>query len=95
VEIEMEEVYHFRFNPSAGFGIQVHYNDDKTTDNAYLLRNGDTVMLPDGYHPVGASPVDSLYMLWFMAGEKRMFLSKPDDNYSWVVKCENLMKTMK
>jgi 5-deoxy-glucuronate isomerase len=92
VEVDMEEVYHFRTNPATGFGIQVHYTDDRSTDDAYLLRNGDTVMLPNGYHPVGASPADSLYLLWFMAGEKRMFLSRPDDNYSWVIRTEALLK---
>ena len=95
VEVDMDEVYHFRINPETGFGIQISYTDDKSRDDAYLLRNGDTTILPDGYHPVGASPVDSLYMLWMMAGEKRLFLSRPDDNYSWVIKCENLLKQKK
>ncbi len=91
-EVDMEEIYHFRVNPPTGFGIQMSYNDDKTRDEAYVVRNGDTVILPDGYHPAAASPVDSLYLLWMMAGEKRMFLSRPEDNYSWVIKCENLLK---
>jgi|SRR5690554_1996487 len=94
-EIEMEEVYHFRINPKSGFGIQLSYTDDRSRDDAYLIRNGDTVILPDGYHPVSASPVDTLYMLWFMAGEKRMFLSRPDDDYKWVLRCEGLLKSMK
>ena len=94
-EIEMEEVYHFRVNPPTGYGIQVSYTDDRSRDDAYLLRDGDTTILPDGYHPVGTSPVDSLYMLWFMAGKKRMFLSRPDDNYKWVIRCESLLKSMK
>ncbi len=91
-EIDMEEIYHFRVNPQSGFGIQISYTDDKSRDDAYLIRNGDTVILPDGYHPVAASPVDSLYLLWFMAGEKRYFLSRPDDNYNWVNRCENFLK---
>jgi len=92
-EVDMEEIYHFRINPSNGFGIQLSYTDDKSRDNAYVVRNGDTVILPDGYHPVGASPVDSIYLLWIMAGEKRIFLSRPEDNYKWVIKCENLLKS--
>ena len=95
VEVDMEEVYHFRINPETGFGIQISYTDNQSRDDAYLVRNGDTTILPDGYHPVGTSPVDSLYMLWIMAGEKRLFLSRPDDNYSWVIKCENLLKQKK
>lgn len=95
VEVDMDEIYHFRINPPTGFGLQVSYTDDQSRDDAYLLRNGDTTILPDGYHPVGTSPVDSLYLLWMMAGEKRIFLSRPDDNYSWVLKCENLLKQKK
>ena len=94
-EIDMEEIYHFRVSPASGFGIQVSYTDDRSRDDAYLVRNGDTVILPDGYHPVGASPVDSLYLLWFMAGDQRMFLSRPDDDYRWVIRCENLLKSTK
>lgn len=94
IEVDMEEIYHFRINPQTGFGIQLSYTDDKSRDDAYLVRNGDTVMLPDGYHPVAASPVDSVYFLWFMAGDKRYFLSKPDEEYKWVVRCENLLKTI-
>jgi len=30
-----------------------------------------------------------------MAGEKRIFLSRPEDTYQWVVKCENLLKEIK
>lgn len=93
-EVDMEEIYHFRINPASGFGIQVAYSDDRSRDDAYLVRNGDTTILPDGYHPVGASPVDSIYFLWFMAGDKRYFLSRPDDDYSWVLRCENLLKSI-
>lgn len=94
-EVDMDEVYHFRIKPETGFGIQISYTDDQSRDDAYLVRDGDTTILPNGYHPVGTSPVDSLYLLWMMAGEKRLFLSRPDDNYSWVNKCENLLKQKK
>jgi 5-deoxy-glucuronate isomerase len=83
-EVDMDEVYHFRINPSTGFAIQISYTDDKLRDDAYMMRNGDTVLIPNGYHPVAASPADSVYFLWMMAGEKRFFISRPDDNYSWV-----------
>jgi 5-deoxy-glucuronate isomerase len=95
IEVDMDEVYHFRTNPQTGFGLQIYYTDDRSSDDAYLVRNGDTTILAEGYHPVAASPVDSLYLLWFMAGEKRIFLSRPDDNYNWVPKCETLLKAIK
>ena len=93
-EIDMEEIYHFRVKPSSGFGIQLSYTDDRSRHEAYLVRDGDTVIIPNGYHPAGASPVDSLYLLWFMAGDKRMFLSRPEDTYKWTFNCEPLIKSM-
>jgi len=92
-EVDMEEIYHFRIQPQAGFGIQLSYTDDKERDDAYLLRNGDTVLIPNGYHPVASSPVDSLYMLWFMAGESRMFLSRPDEQYRWIAQYDHFLKS--
>ncbi len=93
-EVDMEEIYHFRIQPQSGFGIQLSYTDDRSRDEAYLIRNGDTVLIPNGYHPVSASPVDALYMLWFMAGEKRMFLSKPDEQYRWVAQYDHFLKSL-
>ncbi|MBD1422325.1 5-deoxy-glucuronate isomerase [Sphingobacterium chuzhouense] len=92
-EVDMEEVYHFRFQPKEGFGIQLGYTDDRSRDEAYLLRNKDTVLIPDGYHPVASSPVDALYMLWFMAGEKRLFIARPQDQYRWVAQYDHFLKS--
>jgi 5-deoxy-glucuronate isomerase len=91
-EVEMDEIYHYRVDPADGFGVQFFYNDKKTIDNAYTIRNGDTMIFPEGYHPAGASPADSMYILWFLAGKKRYFLAKPDEQYKWVTKCERLIK---
>lgn len=91
-EAEMEEIYHFRIRPDEGFGVQLGYSDDRSRDEAYLLRNKDTVLIPNGYHPVAASPVDDLYMLWFMAGEKRLFLARPEKQYDWVARYDHFLK---
>lgn len=91
-EVEMDEIYHYRLNPVSGFGVQLLYNDDKSIDNAYTIRNGDTAIFPEGYHPASTSPVDSLYILWFLAGKKRFFISRPDEDYKWIKNCENLLK---
>ena len=91
-EVEMDEIYHYRVSPNSGFGIQMVYTDDKSIDISYTIRDGDTVLLPQGYHPAAASPTDSLYILWMLAGEQRYFLSKPDDDYRWISKVENLLR---
>lgn len=55
-EANMEEVYYFKIKPEGGFGIQVLYNDDLSLRKAYMLKDGDTVIIPEGYHPVAAAP---------------------------------------
>jgi len=80
-EANMEEIYFFKVKPSQGFGIQKIYTDDRSIDETYTIRNNDIALFPKGYHPVVVSPGDSLYILWIMAGEKRLFLSRPDPRY--------------
>ena len=67
-EVNMEEVYHFKVNPPQGFGIQVMYNDDFSLNESYIVRNGDTIAIEQGYHPVAAAPGYQIYYLWVMAG---------------------------
>jgi 5-deoxy-glucuronate isomerase len=86
-EVDMEEVYFFRTRPSDGFGVQMVYSDDRSLDESYIVRQDDTVIVPRGYHPAAASPGNALYILWVMAGEKRLFLSRPEPRYAWVTNC--------
>ncbi|MGB9858447.1 MAG: 5-deoxy-glucuronate isomerase [Moorellaceae bacterium] len=67
-ENELVEVYHFRILPDEGFGVQITYTEDGHQEEAYVVRNGDTVLIPSGYHPVAAPPGVKLYYLWFLAG---------------------------
>jgi len=83
-EVDMEEVYFFRFRPKHGFGIQKIYTDDRAIDETLTLRENDTVLIPEGYHPVVAAPGYSMWYLWIMAGENRKFLSRPDPDHAWV-----------
>lgn len=83
-EVNMEEIYFFRFNPENGFGIQKVYTDDRSIDETYTIEQNDTVILPRGYHPVVAAPGYSLYYLWIMAGKNRKFLSCLDPEHKWV-----------
>lgn len=94
-EVDMDEIYHFRIKSPKGFAIQVSYTDDRTRDEAYLVRDGDTTLIPNGYHPVGASPADSVYFLWFMAGKERYFISSPDPEYVWIRNTEEFLKQTK
>lgn len=82
-EVNMEEIYFFRFNPAQGFGVQKIYNDDRGIDETYTIRNNDTVGIPEGYHPVVCAPGYKMYYLWIMTGNNRKFLSYKDPAHAW------------
>ncbi|MHB1628021.1 MAG: 5-deoxy-glucuronate isomerase [Bacilli bacterium] len=85
VEACMEEVYHYRMNPRQGFGLQSIYTGDRSLDEVYRVEDGDTFMIPYGYHPVCAAGGYQLYYLWFMAGETgRAMIPSDDPRHAWV-----------
>jgi 5-deoxy-glucuronate isomerase len=55
LESKHEEVYYFRMNPAPGFALMRLYQDEGR-DQAVVVEDGDTVLLPNGYHPVVAAP---------------------------------------
>jgi 5-deoxy-glucuronate isomerase len=77
-ESAQEEIYHFRVNPSQGFGIQRIYSPENGFDQAYVVRNGDTMEIPFGYHPLAAAPECRVYYLWALAGETRELRVRED-----------------
>jgi len=85
-EIDMEEVYFFRFNPEQGYGIQSIYTDDRSIDFSCRVQQNDATLIPRGYHPVVNSPGYAMYYLWIMAGPNhRGFISVLDPAHKWIV----------
>jgi 5-deoxy-glucuronate isomerase len=85
VEANMEEVYYYRLNPAQGFGVQSIYTNDGSRNEAYRVQDGDTFLVPGGYHPVCAGGGYRLYYLWMMAGETdRVMIPHDDPNHQWL-----------
>ena len=85
-ESSLEETYYHRLNPSQGFAFQRVYTDDRSIDQTMTVEDGDCVMVPRGYHPVGAPHGYDLYYLNVMAGPKRQWCFKNDPAHDWIVK---------
>ena len=86
VEVDMEEIYFFRFNPEQGYGIQRIYTDDNSIDFTCTVKQNDTTLIPRGYHPVINAPGYTMYYLWIMAGQNnRKFLSVIDLAHKWIL----------
>ena len=85
-ESALEEVYYHRLNPPQGFAFQRVYTDDRSLDETMAVHDHDVVMVPRGYHPVGAPHGYDLYYLNVMAGPKRIWKFHNDPNHEWIVK---------
>lgn len=91
-EAPLEEIYFFRTKPAGGCGMIWTYTDPSDTEgfnNVFIVEDGDTVLLPKGYHPVVAAPGYELHYTWILAGEERRYGAWFEDpRHSWVSKAQ-------
>lgn len=85
-ESHLEEIYYHRLNPPQGFAFQRVYTDDRSLDETVSVEDGDVVLVPRGYHPVGAPHGYDLYYLNVMAGPKRTWIFNNDPAHAWIAK---------
>lgn len=87
-EAVLEEVYYFRVKPAQGYGLIWTYTapeDPQGFSTVFVVEDGDTVLLPKGYHPVVASPGYQLHYTWVLAGEERRYGAWAEDpRHSWL-----------
>ena len=85
-ETALEETYYHRLNPPQGFAFQRVYTLDGSLDETMTVGDGDVVLVPRGYHPVGAPYGYDLYYLNVMAGPpKRQWIFHNDPAHEWIV----------
>jgi 5-deoxy-glucuronate isomerase len=85
-ETALEETYYHRMNPSQGFAFQRVYTDDRDLDETMCVHDGDVVLVPRGYHPVGAAHGYDLYYLNVMAGPHRAWVIHNDPAHEWMLR---------
>ena len=66
----LEEAYLYLDMPWPAFGIQLVYTDPRTPELAVVVREGDCVLMPEGYHPNVAAPGGRINFLWMMAANR-------------------------
>lgn len=73
----LEEAYLFVDMPAPAFGVQFVYTDPARPELIQIVREGDCVLMPQGYHPNVAAPGTQINFLWMMAaireGEDRQY----------------------
>ncbi len=66
----LEEMYVYFDMPEPGFAIQLVYNDTEYPEVVAVVRDGDAVLMPAGYHPNVAIPGHRITFLWAMAAHR-------------------------
>lgn len=84
-ESYLEETYYHRLSPPQGFALQRIYTDDRSLDETLAVGDRDVVLVPRGYHPVGAPHGYDLYYLNVMAGPKRTWRFHNDPDHAWML----------
>ncbi|MFD0693704.1 5-deoxy-glucuronate isomerase [Paenibacillus sp. GCM10027628] len=82
----LEETYYYKIQPEHGFAVQRVYTDDLSINETLVVKNGEVVLVPRGYHPVSAPPGYDVYYLNVMAGPVRTWKFQNDPNHEWLMK---------
>jgi 5-deoxy-glucuronate isomerase len=68
----LEEVYVYFDMPPPAFGIQMVYTAPDKPEFVGVVRDGDAVLMPAGFHPNVAAPGHSINFIWMMAAHREV-----------------------
>jgi 5-deoxy-glucuronate isomerase len=83
-EVALEELYYYKVDRPEGYAIQRVYTADGRIDQTLIVRDGELVLVPEGYHPVVAAHGYNVYYLNALAGSARSMAASDDPAYTWV-----------
>ncbi len=83
-EVDLDEIYYYRIDRPEGFAYQRLYSSDGSRDLVVTARDGDVVLIRDGYHPVVAGPGYNVYYLNFLAGSAHSLANTEDPKHIWI-----------
>jgi 5-deoxy-glucuronate isomerase len=84
-ESQLEELYFYRFAKPTGFAIQRVYTPDRSLDETMTAVDGDVILVPRGYHVVGAAAGYDTWYLNIMAGPERVWRFTVDPDHRWLM----------
>ena len=85
-EAILEEIYYYRISPDDGFALQRLYFADESFDHAWIIHDGDLLLVPQGYHAFAVAHGYTGYYLNILAGPEPVRTMQPADDprYAWV-----------
>jgi len=82
-EVDLDEIYYYRVQ-SGGFALQHLYGGEHAGERTLKARDGDAVLVHNGYHSVVAGPGYDVYYLNFLAGSARALAVTEDQQHAWI-----------
>jgi 5-deoxy-glucuronate isomerase len=83
-EVDLDEIYYYRMQRPAAYAHHRLYSSDRQRDITLTVRDGDVVLVRDGYHPVVAGHGYNIYYLNCLAGSARSLANTEDPEHVWV-----------
>jgi 5-deoxy-glucuronate isomerase len=68
----LEEMYVYYDMPPEAFGVQFVYTNTDRPDVVEIVRDGDAVLMPKGFHPNVSIPGHPISFLWIMAAHREV-----------------------
>jgi 5-deoxy-glucuronate isomerase len=68
----LEELYVYFEMPEPAYGIQLVYKNTECPELVTVVRDGDAVLMPAGYHPNVSVPGHSIAFIWAMAAHREV-----------------------
>ena len=84
-ESQLEELYFYRFERPTGFAVQRVYTPDRSLDETMTAQDLDVILVPRGYHVVGAAAGYDTWYLNVMAGPERVWRFTVDPDHRWLM----------
>jgi 5-deoxy-glucuronate isomerase len=82
--VDLEEIYYYKVDQPEGYAIQRVYTSDGRINETLIVRDGELVLIPEGYHPVVAAHGYNVYYLNALAGSAHSMAASDDPAYAWV-----------
>jgi 5-deoxy-glucuronate isomerase len=84
LEADLDEIYYFRMRQPEGYAFQRLYRADGSFDRTFMVRDGDLLLIRDGYHPFVTAPGYDAYYLNVLAGTRRSMAATDDPQYAFL-----------
>lgn len=92
-EYPLEEIFSFKLDGPHGAMALYHTYNKNGYDEHYLIDSNDyAVAIPNGFHTSQAVPGCRYYLLWGLAGDKKVYKLTFDPDFAWLQDAEFLFE---